>query len=358
MLCTSLRQKKLSDMIRNIILLILIVLGIESCNIDTSKNSNINIKEKENIENIVGGKTLYNFDNFKISTNYKFVNEIRSDTINSYLFQDLNNKIFYRINVNNLSQDLKFIGLEKFNSAYKESFLGEYERNLKSGKSDYKIEIYKNRKAIINNFIVTNSNLINNKSALFKAKTSTILNINKAYTLSVIAEPDKLDKAFDTFTSDFEFIYDEAAEKYISPKYNYEILIQDGYVPEKANGSHIDFKVVAKNPLSIMLINVSERTKEEMNISAHDYTLDVMKNIYKQTNPQAKITSTEKIYIDNIEAFLVKNINESTSTNVIEVYFYKDNFGYLMTGTCNTADYQKCENKFLNTFYSLNFLNN
>ena len=343
---------------RSTILLILIVLGIESCNIETSKNSNINIKEKENIENIVGGKTLYNFDNFKISTDYKFVNEIKSDTINSYLFQDLNNKIFYRINVNNLSQDLKLIGLAEFDSAYKETFLREYERNLKSEKSDYKIERYKNRKAIVNNFIVTNNNLINDKSAMFKAKTCTILNINKAYTLSVIAEPDKLDKAFNTFTSDFEFIYDEAAEKYISPKYNYEVLIPDGYVPERATGSHIDFKIVSKNPISVMLINVSERTKEEMNISAHDYTLDIMENIYKQTNPQAKITSTEKIYIDNNKAFLVKSSNQSNSTSVLEIYFYKDNFGYLMTGTCSTADYSKCGNNFLNTFYSLKFLNN
>lgn len=345
-------------MIKNVFKTILLVFVMQSCNIDTSKNSNVKIQEKENIENknIVGGKTLYNIDNFKISTKYKFVNEIKSDTLNSYLYQDLDNKIFYRINVNNLIYDLKSIGLEKFNPSYEKSFFDQYERNLKNEKSDFKIETFKNKKAVTNDFIVTNNNLINSNSALFKAKSITTLNINKAYTISVIAEPEKLEKAFDTFTSDFEFIYDEDAEKYISPKYDYEILIPDGYLPEKANGSHIDFKIVSKNPLSIVTINVSERTKEEMNISAHDYTLDLIKNIYKQTNPQAKITSTEKTYIDNIKVFLVKSVNENNSTNVIEIYFYNGNFGYLMTGTCKTVDYPKLENKFLHTFYSLKFL--
>lgn len=345
-------------MIKNIFIPILLVLVIQSCHIDTSKNSNGKIQEKENIENIVGDKTLYNIDNFKISTKYKFVNEIKSDTLNSYLYQDLNNNIFYRINVNNLIHDLNSIGLEKFNPSYKKSFFDEYEKNLKNEKSDFKIVTFKNKKAVTNNFIVTNNNLINSNLALFKASSITTLNINKAYTISVIAKPETLGKAFDTFTSDFEFIYDEDVEKYISPKYEYEILIPDGYIPEKANGSNIDFKVVSKNPVSIMTINVSERTKEELNISAHDYTLDLIKNIYKQTNPQAKITSTDKINIDNIEAFLVKNINENSSTNVIEIYFYKDNYGYLMTGTCRTVDYPICENKFLNTFYSLKFLKN
>ncbi|WP_321289373.1 hypothetical protein [uncultured Sunxiuqinia sp.] len=341
-------------MIKNVFLLILLVV-IQSCKIETSKNTHNKIQEKKEIENIVSGKTLYNIDNFKISTKYKFVNEINSDTLNSYLYQDLNNKIFYRINVNNLIHNLKSIGLEKFNLSYRKSFFDEYEGNLKNDKCDFKIVTFKNKKAITNNFIVTNNNLINNHLALLKAKSITTLNITKAYTISVIAEPETLETAFDAFIRDFEFIYDEDAEKYISPKYKYEILIPDGYVPEKANGSHIDFKVVSRDPLSIVTIDVSERTKEELNISAHDYTLDFIKNMYIQTNPQEKITSTEKIYIDNIEAFLVKSINESRSTNVIEIYFYKDNYGYLMTGTCKTIDYPECENKFLNTFYSLNF---
>lgn len=343
--------------IRNSFLTITLVVAIQSCTLGTSNSSNSTTQDIPDIKYIVAGKALYTVDNFKVSTTYKLTNDIKSDTLNSYLFQDLENRVFYRISVENLVQGLSSIGLEEFNSAYEKSYFREYERSLKNGNYDYKIGKIKNKDAIFNSYIVTNNNLINDQKALFKSKSVTLLNINKSYTISVIAEPGNIDEAFKAFSSDFEFIYNETSQKYTSQKFNYEILIHDGYTLTQPVGNNIDFKVVSKSIMSLMTITVSERTNEEMNITAHDYSHDLIQELYNQINPQAKIISTEKIYIDNIKAFLVINKNEVNSTNVLEIYFYKGNSGYLMSGTCTENDFQICKNEFLNTFYSFKFKN-
>lgn len=340
---------------KNKILLITLITVFVSCNMNTKKPTPIIIEQKENIEQIVGNKSLYNIDNFKIPSEYKFTLEIQSDTINSYSCKDLNDKVFYRINVDILKNDLGKLGLNKFNKAFSEEFLRVYETNLKQENNDYEVVQYKNRKALINNFIVTNNKLNDNQFAITKCKSITFLNIDRAYTLSVIAEPDIIESIFKKFINDFQLIFNENSDIFVSSKYKYQIPIPSGYVAVEATGSNIDFKI--ESPKGLMTINVSTRRPEEKGVTAHDYTKELIENIYRQINSLVKVGNTKKNYIDKTKAFLVESVNPENSTSVLEVYFYKDDLAYLMTGTCRNNDYIICRQEFLDTFYSLKFLN-
>lgn len=340
---------------KSIILLTVLITVFVSCNMNTNKSTTIIIEQKENIEQIVGNKFLYNIDNFKILSDYKFILEIQSDTLNSYSCKDLNSKVFYRVNVDILKNDLNEVGLNRFNKAFSKEFLRVYEGNLKQGNNDYEIVKYENRKALINNFIVTNNKLIGNQTAITKCKSLTFLNIDRAYTLFVIAEPDMIESIFKKFTSDFQLIFNENSDNFVSPKYKYKIPIPTGYVPAKATGSNIDFKI--ESPKGLMIINVSPRRPEEEGVTAHDYTKELIETIYKQVNLLVKVGNTKKNYIDKTKAFLVESVNPKKSISVLEVYFYKDNLAYLMTGRCKTSDYKICRQEFLDTFYSFKFPN-
>lgn len=322
---------------------------------NTNNSPTIIIKQKENIEQIVGDNSLYNMDNFKIPSKYKFLVEIQSDTLNSYSCKDLNNKVFYRINVDVLKDDLKEVGLNKFNKVFSNEFLKVYEENLKQEYNDYEVVRYENRKALVNNFIVTNNELISNQTAITKYKSITFLNIDRAYTLSVIAEPDNIESYFKKFIADFQLIFNENTDKFVSPKYKYEMPIPTGYVPAKATGSNIDFNI--ESELGLMTINVSPRRPEEEGVTAHDYSKDLIETIYRQVNPSVQVGNAKKNYIDKTKAFQVESVNSKNSTSVLEVYFYKDDLAYLMTGTCRTKDYKSCRQEFLDTFFLFKFPN-
>jgi len=136
--------------------------------------------------------------------------------------------------------------------------------------------------------------------------------------------------------------------------YNYEIVIPNKFEKKEATSKNIDLKLVNEDGESI-IINVSKRLQEEYNITAHDYTIEMVENSLKQFNAEIVITNSEKIFIDKKEAFLIYYLNPSNSTKALEIYFYYGSNAYVLTATAKLDKFSEYENVFLDTFNSLKF---
>jgi hypothetical protein len=143
-------------------------------------------------------------------------------------------------------------------------------------------------------------------------------------------------------------------KKFHSQKYNYNIIVPEGFNETQATGKRIDLKLVSQDATSI-LVNVSERLPEEYNISAHDYTKEFLENSYRQYTPDIRVTKAEKTYIDNNKAFLIHYINPSKSLKALEIYFYKGDKAYVLTATTKISQFADYENIFMETYKSLKF---
>jgi hypothetical protein len=147
---------------------------------------------------------------------------------------------------------------------------------------------------------------------------------------------------------------DENFKKFHSQKYNYEIIIPEGFSETQATGKRIDLKLVSQDATSI-LVNVSDRLPEEYNISAHDYTKEFLENSYRQYTPDIRVTKAEKTYIENNKAFLIHYVNPSKSLKAHEIYFYKGDKAYVLTATTKLSQFADYENVFMQTYKSLKF---
>lgn len=151
------------------------------------------------------------------------------------------------------------------------------------------------------------------------------------------------------------FYNDINAIKYLSNKYGYQVTISNEYKSAEATQKHIDLKFI-KNDGTSILINVSDRLPEEKNITAHDYSKEYIEQSYNQFNADIKVTNAEKIFIDNIDAFLINYTNPRNSTKILEIYFFKGDFAYVLTATTQDTKFSDNEPIFLKAFYSLKFL--
>ena len=147
---------------------------------------------------------------------------------------------------------------------------------------------------------------------------------------------------------------DDNLDKYYSSKYKYEIVIPADFTQTQPTGQRIDLKLINQDGESI-LINVSDRLPEEINITAHDYTKEFLENSYRQYSPNIRVTKAEKIFIDNNKAFLINYVNPPKPLKALEIYFYKASKTYVLTATCNIEEFEEFEKIFLNTFHSMKF---
>jgi len=146
----------------------------------------------------------------------------------------------------------------------------------------------------------------------------------------------------------------ENVKRFHSQKYNYEMEIPVGFSETPATGKRIDLKLLAKDGSSI-LVNVSDRLREEYNITAHDYTKEFLENSYRQYTPDIRVTKAEKIYLDNNKAFLINYVNPSSGLKALEIYFYKGDKAYVLTATTKISQFPDYENIFMETYKSLKF---
>jgi len=141
---------------------------------------------------------------------------------------------------------------------------------------------------------------------------------------------------------------------YSSQKYQYEINLPDGFEKTVSNNEHIDLKLISNDGSSI-IINISERLPEEYNITAHNFSKDYFINLFKQYPIDISLTKAEKVYIRDIEAFLINYINGSNETKALEIYLYRQDYAYVLTATTSVDNFSSLENTFLSTLNSIKF---
>lgn len=141
-------------------------------------------------------------------------------------------------------------------------------------------------------------------------------------------------------------------KEYRSPKYGYSIKIPESYKEVKGNRPHIDFKFIDAFG-SIIIVNVSPRRSEEFQISAHDYTKEILEETFRQETPNLSITYTEKIFVSGEKAFLTETENNLPNIKGMDCYFYHNDLAFLVTGTCEIERFPNYRNLFKNCILSV-----
>lgn len=140
-----------------------------------------------------------------------------------------------------------------------------------------------------------------------------------------------------------------------SEKYKYSIFYPSEFELVKPSGQHTDLKFQNTKTGSSIVVAVYPRTKEEYSISAHDYTKEVMEQLFQQQNLSHIIVKSEKNFIDNHKAFMIYYTSPTYNTKAIEVYFYKENFAYVITAMTKENNFNDFEEVFKKSIYSLKF---
>ena len=143
-------------------------------------------------------------------------------------------------------------------------------------------------------------------------------------------------------------------KSFTSSKYGYTIVIPTGFNQATATGRNIDLKLVHADGTSI-LINVTPKRAEEYNITAHDYSKEMLEKEFSQYTPKITISKAEKTYLSGEKAFLIHYNNPSNSTKAIEIYTYKGSNAFVFTATTKVSQFSTYESVFLKTFNSFKF---
>lgn len=144
-------------------------------------------------------------------------------------------------------------------------------------------------------------------------------------------------------------------KKIDSSNYGYSIFYPSEFEIVKPTGQHTDLKFQnIKEGVSIV-VAVYPRTKEEYSINAHDYTKEVMEQLFKQQGLSHKIVYSEKNYLANQKAFMIYYTSPAYNKKAIEVYFYKENYAFVLTAMANEPNFKDFEEIFKKSIYSLKF---
>jgi hypothetical protein len=141
---------------------------------------------------------------------------------------------------------------------------------------------------------------------------------------------------------------------YTSNKYGYSINIPKGFSQTSASGRNIDLKLIQPDGTNI-LINVTPRRPEEYNITAHDYSKEMLEKEFRQYTPSITVSKAEKVFIDGEKAFLIHYNNSSNNTKALEIYTYRGTNAYVLTATTKTNQFASYESVFLKAFNSIKF---
>lgn len=230
------------------------------------------------------------------------------NTSTFYKCADIKNKTFYRVTIDNQTDALRQLNLQEFDNNFINDFLNEYKANLKREKSEYIETTFNGQKAIIYKQSITVDAIpIKSKSIIFLAHKNS-------YTISIMSNPQMVDKYFETFIKSFKWTVQPTTIKntqtqtqpktnaYKSLKYGYIINIPKGFRKANATGKNIDFKLINDIGNSI-LVNVTPRQPQEYSITAHDYSVKMLESSIKPYNPYFSIVKSEKTYIDDEKAF-------------------------------------------------------
>jgi hypothetical protein len=313
----------------------------QEANSATPVNENLNI-------------SYYPEDNFKYDSKNKLQQISTNGEERSYVYHDQINNFLFRIAVLDLTDYLMYASLGKIDSAFKKTYFDEYIKQLNNEKTEYEWIKFLNKDALLCEYIVTNHNMISSDKAILMSRLQLFLNGNKSYTLSLICKPDTLDQLFRDLVSRFDFMVDYELDKYNSDRYEYEIKVPNDFVIDKPSGKNIDLKLI-KNDGAIILVNVSARYPDEYEITAHDYSKEILENSYRQLDWDFRILENRKILIENNKAFLIIYEVPSKHVKAMEIYFFKDDNAFTLTGKSGKNEFDSNEETFFNTLTSIKF---
>jgi len=137
--------------------------------------------------------------------------------------------------------------------------------------------------------------------------------------------------------------------------YRYNITVPKKFRKVQASEKGIDMAFITDDGTSIV-INVSPRLPEEYGITAHSYSKEFMEKNFKENNLKTTILETEKIYFAGNKAFKMISYNPlDLNLKAYEIYFYKDNYAYVLTATTILSLYNDYERIFIKIFDSFWF---
>jgi hypothetical protein len=137
--------------------------------------------------------------------------------------------------------------------------------------------------------------------------------------------------------------------------YRYNITVPKKFRKVQASEKGIDMAFITDDGTSIA-INVTPRLPEEYAITAHSYSKEFMEKNFKENNLNTTILETEKIYFAGNKAFKMISYNpHNLNLKAYEIYFYKDNYAYVLTATTTLSLYNDYEKIFIKIFDSFWF---
>ena len=147
----------------------------------------------------------------------------------------------------------------------------------------------------------------------------------------------------------------EWKKTYQSPLYSYSITIPKTFKKIHSKRKNIDMKFQDDYGATI-LVNVTQRLPEEYSITAHDFSKEMLEQMYRQASPNIIISRAEKVYVGGQMAFLIEySGGVSSKLKAMECYIYYSDKVFLITGTAGKIRFDNYKQLFEDALMSISY---
>ena len=141
---------------------------------------------------------------------------------------------------------------------------------------------------------------------------------------------------------------------YAGKHYNYTIRLPKTFSPETKSQKNTDLLFKDKFGASIS-INITDRLPSEYEITAHDYTKEMLEETMRQGIPNYQIIETEKIIIDGAKSFRVISIGEHPKLKTMTAFLYHKDKSLVITCSAPKENFDNYITLFTNSLKSIRF---
>lgn len=142
-------------------------------------------------------------------------------------------------------------------------------------------------------------------------------------------------------------------ERFISSKYGYSLEISKGFKKSQPSQKNTDLVFRDEYKASVS-INVTDRLKEEYQLTGHSFTKELMEKTIRNAFPNYTITHWEKIYIDGEKAFLEESTGGPNAdlSSMIATFYHEDK-AFVITCSAVTNKFENYKSLFKNVINSV-----
>jgi len=144
-------------------------------------------------------------------------------------------------------------------------------------------------------------------------------------------------------------------EKHYSVKYGYSIEIPISFSKKTPKQKNTDMLFADSYGSSINL-NVTDRLPDEYNITAHNYSKEMLERETISIFPNYTITYSEKTYVGGEKAFICENYGMFKNLSMMHCYFYYKNKAYVITCATESARFKNYKTLFKSAIKSIHLL--